>query len=195
MPTATTSTGIIDQQEAATITGRVHIPFYNGGETQARIRQAKHSQIGRLQDIEQARIDATAATTAAWARLVSTRSLIVADRAQVEANRVALEGVRAEERAGQRTLLDLLNAEQEMLEAEVQLVTSKRDLAVASFSLLQSIGRLNAEALRLTDTVYDAEAHYEEVRRKWFGLSITGADGRRVEIDVADREREPVADE
>ena len=92
---------------------------------------------------------------------------------------MALEGVREEEKVGQRTLLDVLNAEQELLSAEAQLVTTRRDLVVAAYTLLSSIGRLNAEGLALGNDIYDPESHYQEVRRKWFGLSITHADGRQ----------------
>jgi outer membrane protein len=124
------------------------------------------------------RAETQANTTSAWSRLTASRAQLKSDTVQVDANRIALEGVREEEKVGQRTLLDVLNAEQELLSAEVQLVTTKRDLVVAAYALLSSIGRLNAEGLELGSDVYDPEAHYHEVRRKWFGLSIAHADGR-----------------
>ena len=72
---------------------------------------------------------------------------------------------------------------------------AKHDLAVASYGLLQGIGRLDVETLKLSDAAYDADAHYEEVRRKWFGISITRADGRQQEMDAADAQSEPEAQE
>jgi len=96
-----------------------------------------------------------------WAQLES-------DQTSVDANRIALAGVREEERVGQRTLLDVLNAEQEMLNSEVNLITTKRNLAVALYNVLATIGRLNSQELGLASLVYDLEAHYLEVRRKWF---------------------------
>ena len=118
-------------------------------------------------------------TTAVWSRLTAARAQLKSDTVQVEANQVALEGVREEEKVGQRTLLDVLNAEQELLDAQVQLAVTKRDLVVAAYTLLSSIGRLTAENLAVSDEIYDAEAHYNDVRRKWYGLSITHADGRQ----------------
>ncbi len=175
----TDTSNSIGEQDSASITGRLNVPLYAGGETHARVRQAKHTHVSRIQEIEQARAETQANTTSAWSRITSSRAQLKSDTVQVDANRIALEGVREEEKVGQRTLLDVLNAEQELLSAEVQLVTTKRDLVVAAFSLLSSIGRLNAEAVALGGDIYDPEAHYQEVRRKWFGLSIAHADGRQ----------------
>ena len=174
----------IQEQEASSVAGRLTIPLYEGGETYARVRQAKHTQVSRLQEIEQARSETQAATTQAWSRYGVTRAQLKSDQVQVEANRTALEGVREEERVGQRTLLDVLNAEQELLDAEVQLTTTRRDLVVAAYTLLQNIGRLSAAELGLGESAYDPVVHYEEVRSKWFGLAIT-RDGRTEQLDVA----------
>jgi outer membrane protein len=168
----------LSEQDSASITGRINVPLYQGGETHARVRQAKHTHVSRIQEIEQARTETKSQATTAWYRLTALRAQIKSDTVQVEANQVALEGVREEEKVGQRTLLDVLNAEQELLSAETQLLITKRDLVVAAFTLLGTIGRLNADNLPVTDEVYDPEAHYTEVRRKWFGISITHADGR-----------------
>ncbi len=172
-------TSAIGEQESASISGRISMPLYQGGETQARVRQAKHTHVSRLQEIEQARAETQSIVITAWSRLAAARAQITSDTVQVEANRIALEGVREEERVGQRTLLDVLNAEQELLDAQVQLVITRRELVVAAYTVLSSIGRLSAERLALSDEIYDPEAHYDEVRRKWYGLSITHADGRR----------------
>ena len=177
--------GGIEEQETASIAGRLSVPLYEGGETYARVRQAKHKHVSRLQEIEQARQEAQATVTQAWARYQASRGQLKADRMAVDAARVALEGVREEERAGQRTVLDLLNAEQELLDAQVQVLSSSRDLVVASYTLLAQMGRLTATELTLADPVYDAEANYQEVRSRWFGLDVTHADGRREEINVA----------
>ena len=181
----------LQEQDLATITGRLTVPFYEGGEVQARVRQAKHSHVSRLQEIEQARTETQAAVATAWSRLMAARAQLQSDRVQVDANRVALEGVREEERVGQRTLLDVLNAEQELLDAQVSLAATKHDLVVANYAVLGAIGRLTADALALTDTVYDAEAHADEVRGQWFGLDITRPDGRREIVEAIDEASEP----
>jgi outer membrane protein len=87
-------------------------------------------------------------------------------------------GVRAEWEQQLRTPLDVLNAEQELLNAEVTLTTDRRNVVVASYTLLAALGRLNAQELGVSHLVYDPEQHYREVRNKWFDISITHHDGR-----------------
>lgn len=179
-------TRAIDEQDSASITGRLSMPLYEGGETQARVRAAKHQHVARLQEIEQARKETEAAAITAWSKLQAARAQVQSDRAAVEAASIALEGTREEEKVGQRTLLDVLNAQQELLNAEVQQVVTRREVIVASFTVLSGIGRLNADELRLTESTYDPEQHYEEVERKWWGISITHGDGRKEFIDLVD---------
>ena len=178
-----TSTNI-DEVETTTVTGRLDVPLYEAGDVQARVRQAKHTHVSRLQQIEQQRTEAKASTVSAWSNLVAARAQIEADQLQVSATATALAGVREEERVGQRTLLDVLNAEQEALNAQVQLATTKRNLVVASYAVLSSVGRLSIAELGTTALAYDVEAHYREVRRKWWGISITHADGHRERVDL-----------
>ena len=169
----------LESSETVTVTGRVTVPFYTGGEVQARVRQAKQTHIQRLQEIEQARTETQALVVTAWAQLQAAQAAVESDQTAVNANRIALAGVREEERVGQRTLLDVLNAEQELLNSEVNLVTDQRNVVVASYTVLSTIGRLNAQDLALASLVYDPDAHYDQVRRKWFDVNITHADGRR----------------
>ena len=135
-----------DSVETTTVTGRLTVPFYSGGEVEARVRQAKHTHVSRLQEIEQARTEVQATVVAAWSQLVASRAQLESDQASVDANRIALTGVREEERVGQRTLLDVLNAEQELLSSEVNLVTTRRNL-VWRPTVLSTVGRLNAQEL------------------------------------------------
>ena len=179
----------IDETETTLVTGRVTVPFYTGGEVQARVRQAKHTHIQRLQEIEQARTEVQAQVVTAWSQLEAAKAAVESDTTAVNANRIALAGVREEERVGQRTLLDVLNAEQELLNAEVNLVTDQRNVLVASYAVLATIGRLNAQELGTAALVYDPEAHYHDVRRKWFDISITHGDGRREVLEAARRSR------
>jgi outer membrane protein len=89
---------------------------------------------------------------------------------------IALEGVQEERRVGQRTTLDVLNSQQELLNAQVNRVTAERDLVVASYSLLSAIGRLTAQQLGLRVDLYQPEQHYRAVRDKWYGIRTP--DGR-----------------
>lgn len=181
----------IDETESTTVTGRVVVPIYEGGEVRARVRQAKQTHVARLQEIEQARTENQALAVSAWSQLVAARAAVESDQVQVNANRTALTGVREEERVGQRTLLDVLNAEQELLNAEVQLATDRRNSIVAAYGVFVAIGRLSAADQSLTAQVYDPEVHYHEVRRKWFGISITRPDGSKEQHDVWPAQVEP----
>lgn len=172
----------IRENEIAQVTGRVSVPIYEGGEVYARVRQQKHIHVSRLQEIEQARSEAEAEVVSAWSMLLAARAQIESDQSQVDANSTALTGVREEERVGQRTLLDVLNAEVELLNSQVQLVSTRRNLVVASYAVLSALGRLDAINLGFTSIAYDAEAHYHEVRRKPWGTSITHSDGRTEEL-------------
>lgn len=174
----------VDESESTTVTGRLNVPIYQGGEVHARVRQSKHTHVSRLQEIEQQRTEVQAAVVSAWSSYQAAIAQLASDQAQVNANRTALTGVREEEKVGQRTILDVLNAEQELLNSEVNLVTTKRNLVVASYNVLAQVGRLDVKVLGVSGTVYDPEAHYHEVRRRWFGISITHRDGRREHIDV-----------
>lgn len=172
----------IDESETAVVTGRLSVPIYEGGEVYARVRQQKHIHVSRLQEIEQARSEAEAQVVASWSQVLAARAQVESDQSQVSANTTALTGVREEERVGQRTLLDVLNAEVELLNSQVQLVSTRRNVVVSSYTLLASVGRLDAVNLGFTGIAYDPEAHYQEVRRKPWGTSITHSDGRYEEL-------------
>jgi outer membrane protein len=178
-------------QDATTVTGRLSVPLYEGGEVRARVRQAKHTHVSRIQEIQQARTETQANVTSAWSKLMAARAQLKSDQIQVEANRMALEGVREEERVGQRTLLDVLNAEVEYLDAQIQLVATRHDLVVAGYQVLATTGQLNAESLELASEVYNPDEHLQEARQNWFGIDITHADGRREAYEATDTENLP----
>ena len=186
---------IINESETASIVGRMNVPIYaNGGETHARVRQAKHTHLSRIQEIEQARAAAQSQVAQAWAQLTGFKAQQESDKAQIAANQTALNGVREEEKVGQRTLIEVLNAQQELLQAQVQLETTKRNVLVATYSVISAIGRLSVAEVGAASTVYDPEIHYSEVRRKWWGIDITHDDGRPEHMDLwnARGEHEPV---
>lgn len=185
----------ISRSETGTLLGRLRIPLYQGGQRYAEIRQAKHTHVSQLQEVERRRVESKEAAVTAWSLFQASLAQLESDRTQVEANQIALEGVREEERVGQRTLLDVLDAQQELLNAQVELVTTRRDILVNAYTLLAAIGRLDMVQLGLTDTVYDPDVHYHEVRRKWFGLSITHRDGRSESVDVWEGEEGSVKDQ
>jgi outer membrane protein len=170
-------TPLINQQVSQSISARVNVPIYQSGEIEARVRQAKQEHQGRLQDIEAARARARSSAIGAFAQVQAQRAQLAAVRQEVKALGDSLAGVREEQKAGTRTLLDVLNAEQEEVNAKVQAVRARHDLVVASYILLQSMGRLTAADLGLNVALYDVEKHYNETNRKWSGLSIERESG------------------
>lgn len=174
----------VDESRAATVTGNVSVPIYEQGIVYSRVRQAKHTQVAALQEVQRNKTEAQNAAIAAWSQQQAARAQLASDRTAVESNRIALAGVREEEKVGQRTKLDVLNAEQSFLNAQVNLVLTRRNVIVNDYALLQAIGRLNMQELGGVSEIYDAEEHYFEVRRKWWGLDITHANGRREHVDT-----------
>ena len=112
----------------------------------------------------------------AWGQLQAGKAQVQSAQAQVTASEIALNGVREEAKAGQRTTLDVLNAQQALVNARVALVTAQHDRVVASYSVLSAVGRLAPQVLGLNTTVYDPSAHYQQVRDSWAGVRTP--DGR-----------------
>ncbi len=176
------ATDVIDTRSITTL---MTVPIYSNGSIEARVRQAKHTHVSRIQQIEQARSEQVALVVGSWARYQAAKAVVISAASQAKANQTALTGVREEYRVGQRTLLDVLNAEQELLNSNVASVTARREAVVQAFTVLLTVGRLTAAEMVLGGEIYDPEVHYLEVRRKWFGLNITHTDGRREKVDAS----------
>lgn len=162
----------ISQQINNSLSARVNVPIYQSGEVEARVRQAKETRQGRLQEVEAARVKARSQAIGLYAQVDAQRAQVAAVRRQVAAFRESLAGVREEQKAGARTLLDVLNAEQDMVNAKVAAVRARHDLVLASHAMLQAMGRLTAADLGLDVQLYDVERHYEATNRRWGGISI-----------------------
>ncbi len=147
---------------------RASIPLYQGGQPAAQIRQAQ-ARLGQAQELEiAAEREAIAQTRASYASLKASQDVILASERAVSANELSLEGTRAENSVGNRTILDILNAEQELLNSKVQLVAARRNAYVAGFTLLAAMGRAEARDLGLEGgTLYDPVAEYEKVDGAW----------------------------
>jgi len=158
--------------DSAAIIARVSVPLYEGGGTTARVREAKHTANQRRIEVESSERQAREGAIRAWEGLVTSRASIQSRQAQVLSSEIALEGVRQEATVGSRTVLDVLDAEQELLDARVQLVRAQRDELVAAFQVLAATGQLTAGRLNLTVDVYDFEDHYNQVNTKLWGVSI-----------------------
>jgi outer membrane protein len=160
----------------ASIAAQYSVPIYQGGAEYAAIRQAKETLGQRRLDLDTARDQVQSAIAQAWGQLEAAKAQISATQAQVTAAEVALNGVREEARVGQRTTLDVLNAQQDLVNARVALVTAQRDRVVASYTLLAAVGSLSPQILGLKIEVYDPVVHYHQVRDAWGGVRTP--DGR-----------------
>src|SRR6195952_5410093 len=152
------------------------VPVYQGGAEYSLIRQSKENLAQQRLNLEQVRDQQRASTVTAWGQLVAGKAQVASAQAQVSASEIALNGVREEAKAGQRTTLDVLNAQQALVNARVALVTAQHDRVVASYSVLNSVGRLSPQVLKLATSVYDPSVHYHQVRDSWYGVRTP--DGR-----------------
>ena len=164
------------EQLSASLAAQLTVPIYQGGSEYAAIRQAKEKLGQRRLDLDTARDQVQATVTQAWGQLEAAKAQIDATTSQVTAAEVALNGVREEARVGQRTTLDVLNAQQDLVNARVALVTAQRDRVVASYTVLAATGALSPQILGLRIEVYDPVVHYQQVRDAWGG--VRAPDGR-----------------
>jgi len=160
----------------AAVTTNLTIPLYQGGAEYSLIRQSKENLAQQRLTLEQTRDQTRANTVTAWGQLEAGKAQVISAQAQVTASEIALNGVREEAKAGQRTTLDVLNAQQALVNARIALVTAQHDRVVASYAVLQAIGRLSPQVLGLHTTTYDPSVHYHQVRDSWFGMRTP--DGR-----------------
>lgn len=157
----------VQRETTANAGVRLTIPLFQGGEPAARQRQAGARESAALEDVIAAERQVIAETRSTFANWQAANQVIKSAQAAVEAAELSLEGVRAENSIGNRTVLDVLNAEQELLQARVQLVTARRNAYVAGFSLLALMGRAEARDLNLDGGVlYDPEVNARRVSSK-----------------------------
>lgn len=148
---------------------RLSLPLYQGGAPAARIRQAQARQSASIEQLTEAERGVVSQTRSVYASYRAALDVIRSAEAAVSANRLALEGVKAENSVGNRTILEILNAEQELLNAQVTLVTARRDAYVAGFAVLAAMGRAEAKDLGLENgPLYDPVANYDRVRNRIF---------------------------
>ncbi|MDR3441141.1 TolC family outer membrane protein [Telmatospirillum sp.] len=154
------------------VTLQLTVPLYEGGVSAARTRSAKQVVGQRKLEIDLTRRKVVDQVNRTWQSVLTARSSIHALTEQVRAAEVAQHAIRAEVRVGTRTVLDLLNTEQELMDAKIALARAQHDEAVATYSVLGSVGHLTASALEIPVEGYDPSIHYEQVRNNWFGTGI-----------------------
>jgi outer membrane protein len=159
-----------DERFSASVVGRLTVPIYEGGAVYSRTREAKETAGQRRIEVDTQRDLVRATVISAWGAHEASKAQIEAAQAQVSAAETALNGVREEAKVGQRTTIDVLNAQQVLLTARSTLVTAQRDRVVASYAVLSAVGRLSARTLSLKVAEHDPRRHYQQVRDKLWGL-------------------------
>lgn len=165
-----------NNEMSATVGATLSIPIYQGGIVASQVRQYKEVLGQRQIEVDGQRDAVRAAVATAWAELQAARANVTGYNAQTRAARLALNGVIEERNVGQRTTLDVLDAQGDLISAQVLLVGAQRDEVVAGYALTSSIGRLSVSRLKLAVAVYEPKQHYEAVKDKWFGMRTP--DGR-----------------
>ena len=160
------------ETDSLEVMGRVTVPLYQSGSVSSRVRAAKHEVVRSRNEFVLATRNAATAATRSWEDFKTAGAGISAFSEAERAAKIALEGVEQEALVGSRTVLDVLDAEQELLDARVNLVRARRDLVVATYALRAAVGRLTAGSLGLEVALYDPEANYRQTRDRWHGLDI-----------------------
>ncbi len=164
------------RQFNASVLGQLSVPIYSGGDTYASIRQAKELLAQARLQADSQRDTIRALVVSTWGQLQTAKAVIRSSQAAVKSSEIALDGVREEAKVGQRTTLDVLIAQQTLLQARVSLVSAQRDRVVASYAVDAATGRLSAANLGLAVIQYDPTIHFDQVKDKWIGLRTP--DGR-----------------
>lgn len=170
------SGGTSPNTTVGTISAQLKVPIYQGGAEFGRVRQAKENLGAQRIQVDSVRASVRQQVTSAYAQMEAATAAIAAARKQLSAADLALQGVIEERNVGQKTTLDVLNAQQTVLDARESLVGYQRSAVVASYAVLASTGRLTVRSQGLEVAEYRAEEHYEAVKDKWIGLRTV--DGR-----------------
>ena len=156
--------------DQASVIGQVTQPIYDGGTAASQTRQAKEVAAQSRLVLDQVRNQAKTAVVSAWVANEGAKIAVSASESEMKAAEVALAGVQKEAAGGQRTTVDVLNAQQDLITARARLIGAQRDRVIASYTLLSATGRLDVKTLNLKTPDYLPEVHYHQVRDAWHGL-------------------------
>lgn len=148
------------------------VPLYDAGEDRAKIRQSKYLKWRAQEQVMEAERQAVSSITSAWEYMAANHAKIKSIKEQIKANKIALDGVQKEEALGNRTILDVLDAYQELLSSQVDEVKARRNYFVSGMQVLMAMGKLTANDLQLAVDIYDPQKYYKETKGKWLSLSV-----------------------
>ena len=146
------------------------VPLYNGGANYANVRQKRHSAIEKTNLLNHEIRTLIKEIEIIWFSLQTYRTQIKAIRASIVASNTALEGVKEEASVGTRTTLDVLDAEQEMLQEKIELVIVKNNILSSTYELLEKMGNLSPKNLKLNTQTLNYEKDYDAVKKIWLGF-------------------------
>jgi outer membrane protein len=152
------------------VLAQVSVPLYQGGQEYSAVRQARQTEQQEARLVSDAKRTAVQSAVQAWETLVAARAAADSTRAAIRANAIALEGTEREAIVGSRTTLDVLNAQQALLNSRTTLVQNLAQVVTASYQVASALGRLTARDLALNVPLYDDTAYYTAVKNRWFGL-------------------------
>ncbi len=152
------------------VMAQVNVPIYQGGAEEATVRQAKELHAQAQLNVNVTDLQVRNAVSSAWNTFQAAQASITSNQATEKADEIAFLGVSKEQQVGGRTVLDVLNAQQELLNAQVAVVTSQRNATVAAFQMLAAAGMLTAKALGLKVKLYDPMEHYDSDATRWIGF-------------------------
>ncbi len=163
---ATSQLGQLDNNEGTSLTARVSIPLFSSGLNGARVREAAENYNAQRETTEITRRGVVSQVSQAWSQMIAARSAVTSNQEQVKAATVAAEGVKTEQQVGLRTNIEVLNAEQELKSAQLQLIEAQRNQYVAASQLLSVMGGMTAQAFVPNIEVYDPQQHFNDVKAK-----------------------------
>jgi len=161
-----------NRSNTVSVIGVVSVPLYQAGQQHSEVRAAKQTNHQRRQEVLEAARSIKSQVVTAWNAWIAARQSKLAARDQVAANRTAYAGILEEAKVGSRTILDVLDTNQDLIDSRILLIGTQRDEIVAAYSLLATIGRLTAKDLGLDVALYDPNVNLDVVRRKFFGIGI-----------------------
>ncbi|MEM9277918.1 MAG: TolC family outer membrane protein [Pseudomonadota bacterium] len=158
--------------ENLSVTATLTVPIYQAGRQSATVRQNKETLGQTRIQVDESVDNVRAAVVSAYSQFEGARAGVIANQEQVRAAKLALDGAVEERKVGQRTTLDVLDTQTQVIDAQIALTNSNRDLKAAGYAILSAIGRLNPQRIGLQVAIYDPNDHLEGVEDKWFGLRI-----------------------
>jgi outer membrane protein len=159
------------REDASQVLVQLTVPLYRSGTDYSKARAAQQTYRQRQDELDEARHKAHETADNAWQALMTAQAALDADKTEVDAAAQALKGVKEESKVGTRTTLDVLNAEQELLDARIDEVKSQHDRDFAVLQIKAAVGQLTAGNLKLPVEIYDPRRHYEDTRNQWIGFS------------------------